>query len=135
MAGELRTRQHRDDQQPRVRSLGEILGDAMVAAALIDRLVRHASMVTLKSKSYRLRERGDRPASRARPGRKLTPQPSAPGASHSARLRLAAREAAANPQVAQVPTGAWCTFRFLKLAHCSAPVDTPGHCTPRWPSS
>ena len=37
---------------------GEILGDAMIAAALIDRLVHHATMVTLKGKSYRLRERG-----------------------------------------------------------------------------
>jgi DNA replication protein DnaC len=35
---------------------GEILGDAMVAAALIDRLIHHAHMVTLKGKSYRLRE-------------------------------------------------------------------------------
>jgi DNA replication protein DnaC len=37
---------------------GGILGDAMVAAALIDRLVHHATMINLKSKSYRLRERG-----------------------------------------------------------------------------
>ncbi len=37
---------------------GELLGDAMVAAALIDRLVHHATMVTLKGKSYRLKERG-----------------------------------------------------------------------------
>lgn len=37
---------------------GEILGDAMVAAALIDRLIHHATMVNLKGKSYRLRERG-----------------------------------------------------------------------------
>ena len=36
---------------------GEILGDAMVAAALIDRLIHHATMLTLKGKSYRLRER------------------------------------------------------------------------------
>jgi IstB-like ATP binding protein len=36
---------------------GEILGDAMVATALIDRLVHHATMITLKGKSYRLRER------------------------------------------------------------------------------
>jgi len=41
---------------------GEILGDAMVAAALIDRLIHHAHMVTLKGKSYRLRERGTGPA-------------------------------------------------------------------------
>ena len=37
---------------------GEILGDAMVAAALIDRLVHHATMISLKGKSYRLREPG-----------------------------------------------------------------------------
>jgi DNA replication protein DnaC len=30
----------------------------MVAAALIDRLIHHAHMATLKGKSYRLRERG-----------------------------------------------------------------------------
>jgi DNA replication protein DnaC len=43
---------------------GEILGDAMVAAALIDRLVHHATMVPLKGKSYRLRDRAtaSRPA-------------------------------------------------------------------------
>jgi hypothetical protein len=41
-----------------IAAWGEILGDAMVAAALIDRLVHHATMITLKGKSYRLRERG-----------------------------------------------------------------------------
>ena len=41
---------------------GEILGDAMVAAALIDRLIHHAHIITLKGKSYRLRERGTGPA-------------------------------------------------------------------------
>lgn len=46
---------------------GEILGDAMVAAALIDRLVHHATMVTLKGKSYRLRERGGGVAPAAQP--------------------------------------------------------------------
>jgi hypothetical protein len=30
----------------------------MVAAALIDRLVHHADIITLKGKSYRLKERG-----------------------------------------------------------------------------
>ena len=39
----------------------------MVAAALIDRLVHHATMITLKGKSYRLRDRGNAPASAARP--------------------------------------------------------------------
>ena len=48
---------------------GEILGDAMVAAALIDRLVHHATMVTLKGKSFRLRERtaSTGPRQRAQP--------------------------------------------------------------------
>ena len=53
---------------------GEILGDQMVAAALIDRLVHHAQIVTLKGKSYRLRERG--------PG--ATPANQAPGLRPSA---------------------------------------------------
>ncbi len=39
----------------------------MVAAALIDRLVHHATMVTLKGKSYRLRERGSGVAPGAQP--------------------------------------------------------------------
>jgi DNA replication protein DnaC len=46
------------------------VGDAMVAAALIDRLVHDASMSPLKGKSYRLRERAatsDKPRQRARP--------------------------------------------------------------------
>jgi DNA replication protein DnaC len=42
----------------------------MVAAALIDRLVHHATMVTLKGKSYRLRERGSDTAPRAKPSRR-----------------------------------------------------------------
>jgi DNA replication protein DnaC len=46
---------------------GEILGDQMVAAALIDRLVHHAQIVTLKGKSYRLRERGSGPTPAAQP--------------------------------------------------------------------
>ena len=44
---------------------GEILGDAMVAAALIDRLVHHATMITLKGKSYRLRDRATAPRAAA----------------------------------------------------------------------
>ena len=44
--------------------------DAMVAAALVDRLVHHATMVALKGKSYRLRERGtDVAPARVKPSR------------------------------------------------------------------
>lgn len=50
---------------------GEILGDAMVAAALIDRLVHHATMISLKGKSYRLRARG----TGVMPAAEITAQP------------------------------------------------------------
>jgi hypothetical protein len=67
----VRTRRDHRYQQPRLRSLGEILGDAMVGAALIDRLVYHARTITLKANSSRLRERAvansNKPRRRARP--------------------------------------------------------------------
>ena len=36
---------------------GEVFGDAVVAAAMIDRLVHHAEVVSLKGDSYRLKDR------------------------------------------------------------------------------
>ena len=36
---------------------GEVLGDEVVAAAMIDRLVHHAEVISLKGDSYRLRNR------------------------------------------------------------------------------
>ena len=81
---------------------GEILGDAMVAAALIDRLVHHATMVTLKGKSYRLRERAAalrQAAPAGPPNRTLMTDRAEPR-----RLRRLA------------PTH-WLNFRFLKVAH------------------
>jgi len=39
----------------------------MVAAALIDRLVHHATMIALKGKSYRLRERAAASSDKAPP--------------------------------------------------------------------
>ena len=36
---------------------GEVFGDDVVAAAMIDRLVHHADIVALKGDSYRLRNR------------------------------------------------------------------------------
>ena len=41
--------------------------------ALIDRLVHRATMVTLKGKSYRLRERGTDTAPKVRPSRHTRP--------------------------------------------------------------
>ena len=40
-----------------VRPLGEVFGDDVVAAAMIDRLVRHAEVIALKGDSYRLKDR------------------------------------------------------------------------------
>jgi len=45
---------------------GEIFGDAVVAAAMIDRLIHHAEIVSLKGDSYRLK---DRDLGRAKPAR------------------------------------------------------------------
>jgi DNA replication protein DnaC len=36
---------------------GEVFGDDVVAAAMIDRLVHHAEVLTLKADSYRLKDR------------------------------------------------------------------------------
>ena len=36
---------------------GEIFGDEVVAAAMIDRLVHHAEILSLKGDSYRLRDK------------------------------------------------------------------------------
>jgi DNA replication protein DnaC len=73
---------------------GEILGDETVAAAMIDRLVHHAEILSLKGDSYRLRDRdlGGRPSTREpetphqsvapttrRPAERLSAGRSAPG--------------------------------------------------------
>jgi len=45
---------------------GEIFGDEVTAVAMIDRLVHHAEILSLKGDSYRLRDRdlGGRPPAR-----------------------------------------------------------------------
>ena len=45
---------------------GEIFGDEIVAAAMIDRLVHHAEILNLKGDSYRLKDKdlGARPPTR-----------------------------------------------------------------------
>ena len=53
----LRTRLGHRHQQQTVRPLGVVFGDPVVAAAMIDRLVHHAEVVSLKGDSYRLRNR------------------------------------------------------------------------------
>lgn len=43
---------------------GEIFGDPVVAAAMVDRLVRHAEVISLRGDSYRLKDRDIRRAVR-----------------------------------------------------------------------
>jgi len=43
--------------QQAVSGWGEIFGDDVVAAAMIDRLVHHAEILALKGDSYRLKDR------------------------------------------------------------------------------
>ena len=43
--------------QQALHAWGEIFGDDVVAAAMIDRLVHHAEILALKGDSYRLRDK------------------------------------------------------------------------------
>ncbi|MFB6809973.1 ATP-binding protein [Streptomyces sp. NPDC056387] len=43
--------------RPNPRCWGEVVGDDAVAAAMIDRLVHHAEVISLKGDSYRMRGR------------------------------------------------------------------------------
>ena len=45
------------EQVPATDRWGEVFGDDVVAAAMIDRLVHHAEVIALKGDSYRLRNR------------------------------------------------------------------------------
>ena len=38
---------------------GAILGDEVMAAALLDRLLHHCHIVNIRGNSYRMRDRGD----------------------------------------------------------------------------
>ena len=73
---------------------GEIFGDDVVAAAMIDRLVHHAEIVALKGDSYRLRDRD-----LARPRRRLN---------RTLRPTGRARTGSAGP----APSTGWSTIRF-----------------------
>lgn len=49
---------HGDEQVPTPDRWGDVFGDQAVAAAMIDRIVHHAEVLTLKGASYRLRNTG-----------------------------------------------------------------------------
>jgi hypothetical protein len=45
------------ERVPRAVAWGEIFGDDIVAAAMIDRLIHHAEILNLKGDSYRLKDK------------------------------------------------------------------------------
>jgi IstB-like ATP binding protein len=45
----------RADLEPGVLRLGQVFADQVVAAAILDRLLHHATVVNIKGKSYRMR--------------------------------------------------------------------------------
>jgi hypothetical protein len=53
---------------------GEVFGDDVVAAAMIDRLVHHAEGVALKGDSYRLKRPRPRPRPHRRDRRTMNPK-------------------------------------------------------------
>jgi hypothetical protein len=78
---------------------GEIFGDEVVAAAMIDRLVHHAEILSLKGDSYRLRDRdlGGRPPPESP---KRPDQPVAPTARKPAEALSTRRSAATTDEIA-----------------------------------
>src|SRR3954467_8260005 len=57
---------------------GEVFGDDVVAAAMIDRLVPHAEILRLKSDSYRLKDKDLRSPPRQEPRNRVTNHPRPP---------------------------------------------------------
>ena len=113
---------------------GEILGDDMAANAIIDRLVHHATMVTLKGKSYRLRERGAgvvpaAPAASLRSAvRPPTPSPLPHGSSSSPPRSLRWRTSASRCRWST--RGSPCHGRSTGRAHVpGGPTAAPGTTT------
>jgi DNA replication protein DnaC len=91
---------------------GEIFGDEVVAAAMIDQLVHHAEIIGLKGDSYRLRDKdlGSPPPQTDRPGRPL---------------RFALRA-----QLRGRPTRSrWPSFQPAKVAKFSTGLDSSGGAT------
>jgi DNA replication protein DnaC len=55
----LRKGRHDPHLKPRLRRMGEVFGNAVVATALLDRLLHHAVVVQIEGASYRLRQHFD----------------------------------------------------------------------------
>ena len=53
----LRTCESHRHQQQELRRLGDVFNDQVLATAILDRLLHHATTVNIKGESYRLREK------------------------------------------------------------------------------
>ena len=100
---------------------GEIFGDDMAATAMIDRLVHHAEILSLKGDSYRLRGK-DLDARTPSPPK--SPDPT-PGTRARAALRAplgATRLRSARSRLP--PPHRWVTFQPAQVGHFSTGLDT-----------
>jgi hypothetical protein len=106
-------------QTPRFSAWGEIFGDEATAVAMIDRLVHHAEILSLKGDSYRLRDKD-----------LGTPRPLTDPLGSA--LRAPLRRPVTTPQAGAFSTGAsgrrWSTFQPARLvAHFSTGLDMRRH--------
>ena len=88
---------------------GEIFGDDMAATAMVDRLIHHAEILSLKGDSYRLKDRdlGPRPAAKASKPPDRYPSATSPRAAE----RLTTRRSAAETSIARLSPGGSCRLR------------------------
>ena len=52
----LRAGQHADHQQRAVGEWGQVFGDAVAPTAILNRLLHHSQVITIRGDSYRLRD-------------------------------------------------------------------------------
>ena len=116
---------------------GEIFGDDMAATAMVDRLIHHAEILSLKGDSYRLRGKEDARPTRAeqpspiRPPTVENPPPTGRARRHFAPLAYGSlRE-----KPAARPTPPWDTFRSAQVGHFSPGLDSPSEPSPLAPAT
>ena len=100
---------------------GEIFGDDAVATAMVDRLIHHADILSLKGDSYRLRDKDLGP----RPAPQQTPPNRTPAGISCTRLRLA-------PETTGATTLKWPSFQPTKPAYFSTDLDRRGRRRMGW---
>ena len=98
---------HRRENRSQFGRWGEVFGDDVVAAAMIDRLVHHAEVIAVKGDSYRLK---DRDLGRV-PNRRMTINQPAVG-------QLSTVEKGRNSAVVDIKAGVW--------SKCKLPATCPG---------